>query len=137
MESFFLSLVKSLDKISVHSPFFLSFLPHFWSFCPPTPNCISHLHTFQLYYFSLYEQYNENKHIPHSAWQSVKRFVYFIFKLKYVFFSYFFIRSIFGPRKNAIYLRIFLGLFLWNLNILKILKKSLMESIIDSVKSLD
>ena len=33
MESF-LSLVKSLDKISVHSPFFV-ILPHSWSFCPP------------------------------------------------------------------------------------------------------
>ena len=50
---------------------------------------------------------------------------------------FFFIWSIFGPRKNAICLQIFLRTFLWNLNILKILKKSLMESIIDSVKSLD
>ena len=40
--------MKSLDKISVHSPFFLSFLPHSWSFCPPPLNCnfaLTHLPT--------------------------------------------------------------------------------------------
>ena len=35
----------------------------------------------------------------------------FHFQTEICFFSYFFIRSIFGPRKNAIYLRIFLRTF--------------------------
>ena len=73
----------------------------------------------------------------HVAWELVKRIAYFIFKLKYVFFSYFFIWSIFGPRKKCnLPANIFEDFYLWNLNILKILKKSLMGSIIDSVKSL-
>ena len=42
-----------------------------------------------------------------------------------------------APEKMQFACKYFLGLFLWNLNILKKLKKPLMESIIDSVKSLD
>ena len=69
--------------------------------------------------------------------QLVKRIAYFIFKLKYVFFHIFSYGQYLPLEKMQFCLRIFLGIFIWNLNILKILKKSFMGSIIDSVKSLD
>ena len=39
-----------------------------------------------------------------------KTYCLFHFQTEYVFFPYFFIRSMFGPRKNAYCLRIFLSI---------------------------
>ena len=58
----FLSVVKSSDKITVHSPFFVIFTPFFCLFGttpPPLHFALTHLPTLL---FSLYEQYKEDKH---------------------------------------------------------------------------
>ena len=67
-----------------------------------------------------------------------KAYCLFHFQTEICLFSYFFhMVNIWPPKKMQFACEYFLGLFLWNLNILKILKKSLMGSIINSVKSLD
>ena len=66
-----------------------------------------------------------------------KTYCLFHFQIEICLFSYFFIWSIFGPRKNAICLRLFLRTFPMELKYPQIFKKSLMGSIIDSVESLD
>ena len=67
-----------------------------------------------------------------------KTYCLFHFQTKICFFFLIFSYGQYlAPEKMHFACKYFLGLFLWNLNILKILKKSLVESIKDSVKSLD
>ena len=54
--------VKSLDKITVHNPFF-SFMPYFLYFCPQKIAFCNYYAPSNFTFFSLYGQYNENKHI--------------------------------------------------------------------------
>ena len=104
MESFFLSLVKSLDKISVHSPFFVIFTP-FLVFLPPP---LIAFRTYTLSNFTIFHCKDNIMKINTFSMAVSKTYCLFHFQIEICLF---FIRSIFGPRKNAIYLRIFLRTF--------------------------
>ena len=98
--------VKSMDKITFHSPFFVICTPILY-FAHPK-KCISHLPTFQLYFFHCRD--NMVKINTFSMAVSSKTYFLFHFQTEICFFPYFFIWSMFsGPRKNAYCLRIFLS----------------------------
>ena len=114
--------VKSMDKITFHCPF-SSFLPLFCILPPPPPpkkKGISHLHTFQLYFFHCRDNMVK---INTFSMAVSKTYCLFNFQTEICLFFIFFIRSIFGPRKNAIYLRIFLWTFPMELKYLENIKE--------------
>ena len=106
----FLSLVKSLDKISVHSPFFVIFAP-FLVFLPPPPPPLIAFRTYTPSNFTIFHCTDNLMKTNTFSMAVSKTYCLFHFQTEICPFSYFFIRSIFGPRKNAIYLRIFLRTF--------------------------
>ena len=88
--------VKSLDSITVHNPFFFSFIPHFFVFLPPK-NCILLLRTFKFYIF-FHCGDNMIKINPFSMAFS-KTYCLFHFQTEICFFYIFNMVNIWPPKK--------------------------------------
>ena len=112
--------VKSLDKITVHSPF-LSILPLFCILPPKI--CISHLSTFHLYF--IFHCRDNMMKINTFSMTVSKTYCLFHFQTEICFFHIFSFGQCLAPEKMLFACEYFLVLLLLNLNILKTLKNSL------------